>query len=229
MAAPRRWTQAIAAVQGEHVEAISLTTPETDLASLQALGTVTSADDPAGVSAAFARVADLLTAGGGAHHDARRRRAHRRPTRRTDHDRRADHHDRGPDHDSRSADDGVLASAGSARGEHGIGRQLRFVSLAVAGCRGHLRRPVRGRAPAVPPAAGFEGPAGHPQAAQRVRHGQAHDVGRRGGPRAARQASRSRHRAVGRRHLRATRRSSSPWWRSSPSWPASSACWSAAR
>ena len=53
--------EAIAAVQGEHVEAISLTTPETDLASLQALGRVTSADDPAGVSAAFARVADLLT------------------------------------------------------------------------------------------------------------------------------------------------------------------------
>jgi tight adherence protein B len=53
--------QAIAAVQGEHVEAISLTTPETDLASLLALGRVTSADDPAGVSAAFARVADLLT------------------------------------------------------------------------------------------------------------------------------------------------------------------------
>jgi tight adherence protein B len=52
---------AIAAVQGEHVEAISLTTPETDLTSLQALGRVTSADDPAGVSAAFARVADLLT------------------------------------------------------------------------------------------------------------------------------------------------------------------------
>jgi tight adherence protein B len=52
---------AIAAVEGEHVEAISLTTPETDLASLQALGSVTSADDPAGVSAAFARVADLLT------------------------------------------------------------------------------------------------------------------------------------------------------------------------
>jgi tight adherence protein B len=53
--------EAIAAVQGEHVEAISLTTPETDLAALQALGRVTSADDAAGVSAAFARVADLVT------------------------------------------------------------------------------------------------------------------------------------------------------------------------
>jgi tight adherence protein B len=52
---------AIAAVENKHVEAISLTTPETDLASLQALGRVTSADDPAGVSAAFARVAELLT------------------------------------------------------------------------------------------------------------------------------------------------------------------------
>jgi Flp pilus assembly protein TadB len=53
--------QAVAAVNGEHVEAISLTTSETDLASLEALGTVTSADDAAGMSAAFARVAALLT------------------------------------------------------------------------------------------------------------------------------------------------------------------------
>ncbi len=55
MAARATLDEAIAAVQGEHVEAISLTTPETDLASLLALGTVTSADDAAGVSAAFAR------------------------------------------------------------------------------------------------------------------------------------------------------------------------------
>ena len=53
--------QAVNAVNGEHVEAISLTTKETDLASLQALGRVTSADDAAGVSAAFARVADMIT------------------------------------------------------------------------------------------------------------------------------------------------------------------------
>jgi tight adherence protein B len=53
--------QAIDAVKGEHVEAISLTTKETDLASLKALGKVTSADDAAGVSAAFARVADMIT------------------------------------------------------------------------------------------------------------------------------------------------------------------------
>lgn len=52
---------AVVAVQGAHVEAISLTTAETDLNSLAALGTVTSADDAAGVSAAFARVASLLT------------------------------------------------------------------------------------------------------------------------------------------------------------------------
>jgi tight adherence protein B len=51
---------AIAAVQGVHVEAISLTTAETDLYSLLALGPVTSADDAAGVSAAFARVASLV-------------------------------------------------------------------------------------------------------------------------------------------------------------------------
>jgi tight adherence protein B len=52
---------AVAAVQGDHVETISLTTPETDLAALQALGTVTAAEDPGALSAAFARVADLLT------------------------------------------------------------------------------------------------------------------------------------------------------------------------
>lgn len=51
---------AVAAVQGEHVEAISLTTAETDINSLSALGPVTSADDAAGVSTAFARVADLI-------------------------------------------------------------------------------------------------------------------------------------------------------------------------
>lgn len=51
---------AVAAAEDLHVEAISLTTPETDLASLSALGTVTAADDPAGVSAAFARVAGLV-------------------------------------------------------------------------------------------------------------------------------------------------------------------------
>ena len=51
---------AIAAVQGVHVEAISLTTAGTDLESLTALGPVTSAEDAAGVSAAFARVASLL-------------------------------------------------------------------------------------------------------------------------------------------------------------------------
>jgi len=53
---------AVAAVQGVHVEAISLTTAETDIDSLSALGAVTSADDAAGVSAAFARIADLVTA-----------------------------------------------------------------------------------------------------------------------------------------------------------------------
>ncbi len=51
---------AIAAAQGISIETISLTTAETDLASLVALGPVTSADDPAAVSGAFARVASLL-------------------------------------------------------------------------------------------------------------------------------------------------------------------------
>jgi tight adherence protein B len=51
---------AITAIQGVHVEAISLATAETDLESLTALGPVTSAEDAAGVSAAFARVASLL-------------------------------------------------------------------------------------------------------------------------------------------------------------------------
>lgn len=52
--------QAIAASQGVQVEAISLTTSETDINSLLALGAVTAADDPASVSAAFARVAGLV-------------------------------------------------------------------------------------------------------------------------------------------------------------------------
>ncbi len=53
---------AVAALQGVSVEAISLTTAETDIASLSALGAVTSADDSAAVAAAFARVAGLLAA-----------------------------------------------------------------------------------------------------------------------------------------------------------------------
>ena len=52
--------EAVAATQGMQVEAISLTGSTTDLESLMALGAVTSADDPAGVSAAFARVAGLI-------------------------------------------------------------------------------------------------------------------------------------------------------------------------
>jgi tight adherence protein B len=51
---------AVDAVQGVHVEAISLTTAETDIDSLAALGQVTPADDAAGVSAAFARVTGLI-------------------------------------------------------------------------------------------------------------------------------------------------------------------------
>lgn len=51
---------AIAASQGFSIETISLTTALTDLTSLTALGPVTSADDPAAVSSAFARVASLL-------------------------------------------------------------------------------------------------------------------------------------------------------------------------
>ena len=51
---------AIAAAQGISIETISLTTAETDLASLTALGPVTSADDAAAVSSAFARVAGLV-------------------------------------------------------------------------------------------------------------------------------------------------------------------------
>ena len=52
---------AVAAVQGHQVETISLKTAETDLAALQALGTVTAAEEPGALSAAFARMADQLT------------------------------------------------------------------------------------------------------------------------------------------------------------------------
>jgi tight adherence protein B len=51
---------AVSASQGVQVEAISLAGSTTDLTSLMALGAVTPADDPAGVSAAFARVAGLI-------------------------------------------------------------------------------------------------------------------------------------------------------------------------
>ncbi len=51
---------AIASAEGLQIEAISLTTSETDLDGLTALGAVTAADDAAGVSAAFARVAGLV-------------------------------------------------------------------------------------------------------------------------------------------------------------------------
>jgi tight adherence protein B len=52
--------QAVQAVQGVHVEAISLTTAESDPAALAALGRVTPANDPSSLSTAFQRVADLL-------------------------------------------------------------------------------------------------------------------------------------------------------------------------
>src|SRR3954454_18642620 len=71
--------QAVAAVAGEHVEAISLTTPQTDLASLSALGAVTPADDAAGVSAAFWRGAGGPPPGrrgGGGRRAGRARRPH---------------------------------------------------------------------------------------------------------------------------------------------------------
>jgi tight adherence protein B len=51
---------AVLASRGVQIESISLTGSQTDLTSLMALGAVTSADDPAGVSAAFARVGGLI-------------------------------------------------------------------------------------------------------------------------------------------------------------------------
>jgi len=51
---------AIASAQGISVETISLTTAETDLAGLGALGPVTPVDDAAAVSSAFSRIASLI-------------------------------------------------------------------------------------------------------------------------------------------------------------------------
>lgn len=51
---------AVDAVEGINVETISLTTAESDLASLGALGRVTPVDDAAAVSSAFSRVAGLI-------------------------------------------------------------------------------------------------------------------------------------------------------------------------
>ena len=52
--------QAVAAVGGVQVEAVSLSTPETALDGLRALGPVTAADDDQGVAEAFARIAALI-------------------------------------------------------------------------------------------------------------------------------------------------------------------------
>ena len=52
--------QAVAAVSGIHVEAVSLTTPKTDLGALTRLGTVTPAEDPAALPAVLGRLAALL-------------------------------------------------------------------------------------------------------------------------------------------------------------------------
>ncbi len=52
--------QAVAAVEGVQVEAISLSTRETALDGLRALGPVTAADDDRGVAEAFARIAALI-------------------------------------------------------------------------------------------------------------------------------------------------------------------------
>ena len=52
--------EAVAAVSGIHVEAVSLTTPKTDLGALTRLGTVTPAEDPAALPAVLGRLAALL-------------------------------------------------------------------------------------------------------------------------------------------------------------------------
>jgi len=51
---------AVAALSGIHVEAVSLTTPKTDLGALTRLGTVTPAEDPAALPAVLGRLAALL-------------------------------------------------------------------------------------------------------------------------------------------------------------------------
>jgi hypothetical protein len=50
----------VAAVSGIHVEAVSLTTPKTDLGALTRLGTVTPAEDPAVLPAVLGRLAALV-------------------------------------------------------------------------------------------------------------------------------------------------------------------------
>ena len=49
--------EAVAAVSGIHVEAVSLTTPKTDLGALTRLGTVTPAEDPAALPAVLGKAA----------------------------------------------------------------------------------------------------------------------------------------------------------------------------
>ena len=202
--------------QGVHVEAISLTTAETDLASLTALGPVTSADDAAGVSAAFARVASLLVEVVEPVAD------HRRPP---------GHHgrpgDAAPTDRRRSPPLRRPRPAGRAR--HRRRRRHRssvvlwlgalgiFVGLFLLGLLLFPRERVsKARL-------GIDKPRSVSEMGKRT------DVGRRGRPRAARQASRAGHRPGGRRHLDEARRVRRHWSASSPSSPAWSVCCSADR
>ena len=179
--------EAVAAVQGEHVEAISLTTTGDRPRQPQALGTVTSADDAAGVSAAFARVAGLLADSGRAGHGAAAR-----PTPATT-VAPADHAPRRPrrPRPSRRPPRVVLASAGSVAADASaeasdssvslwLGAGGIFVGLFLLGLLLFPRQRVsKARL-------GIDKPRSVSDMGKRT------DVGRRGGPRAARQASRSR-------------------------------------
>ena len=172
--------EAVAAVQSVHVEAISLTTAQTDLQSLSALGPVTSADDATGVST---RVQPSGWTG--------------RRSSRTGH--RA-HHGRSGDHRG-SGDHGVALHHGSDDGHDGSGHgghrpsgggrrhhpgATCFVVSAVDRCRWRVLRSVAPRRAALPAPAGLEDPARDRPAAQHVRDGQARRLRRRGGPRTAR-------------------------------------------
>jgi hypothetical protein len=129
---------AVAAVEGLHVEAISLTTAETDLESLRR-SAVTSADDADGVSAAFARVAGLVSRCWNLSRSELHRTAdhHRHRRRRRSHQLRPL-----PPRWSR----GALGT-----GDHGGRKPSADDVLAVAGRRRHLRRSVPPRPAALPP------------------------------------------------------------------------------
>ena len=161
-------TDAVASVSGMHVEAISLTTSTTDLLALQALGSVTPADNAAALPAAFTRVGDLLTKV-----IATTVPPSTQPPRRRGADDRRHHEGAGDDpaigvgtaHDLARARPVRLPTCRSTSGRAGVPRPLRADHAGLPSCEGEPPAP-RYRAPALTVRSGQAGGFGRRRAAQ---------------------------------------------------------------